>query len=65
MKRETEEKKGEKVIRSERCYGNQYRAFTLQSDIDPSRAEARYDKGVLELTLPKREPSTARQVAIK
>jgi len=65
VKKETEEKKGEKVIRSERYYGNQYRAFTLQSDLDPARAEARYDKGVLELTLPKREPSTAKQVAIK
>jgi HSP20 family protein len=65
VKKETEEKEGEKVIRSERYFGNQYRAFTLQSDIDSSRAEARYDKGVLELTLPKREPSTAKQVAIK
>jgi len=65
VKKETEEKKGEKVIRSERYYGNQYRSFTLQQDVDASRAEARYDKGVLELTLPKREPSTAKQVTIK
>ena len=64
VKKATEEKKGEKVIRSERYYGNHYRAFALQCDVDPSRAEARYDKGVLELTLPKSEPSTAKQVPI-
>lgn len=65
VRKEKEEKKGEALIRSERYYGNQFRGFTLQHDIEPSKAEARYENGVLELTLPKREPNSARQVAVK
>ena len=47
VKKETEEKKGETVIRSERYYGNQFRAFTLPQDIDQSKAEAKYEDGLL------------------
>lgn len=65
VKREQEEKKGETVIRSERYYGNQYRSFTLQSDVDEGKADAKYANGVLELTLPKKEPATARRVTVK
>lgn len=65
VRKEKEEKKGETVIRSERYYGNQYRGFALQSDIDEAKAEAKYENGVLELTLPKREPATSRQVTVK
>lgn len=65
VKKEKEERKGETVIRTERYYGNQFRGFTLQQDIDSGRAEARYENGVLELTLPKKEPGTAKQVTIK
>ena len=65
VKREKEEKKGETVIRSERYYGNQYRSFTLQSAVDEGKAEAKYDSGVLELVLPKKEPASARQVTVR
>ena len=65
VKREKEEKTGGTVIRSERYYGNQYRSFALQSDIDEAKADAKYENGVLELTLPKKEPASARQVMVK
>lgn len=65
VKRETEEKKGETVIRSERYYGNQYRGFTLQHDVDQARAEAKYEDGVLILTLPKKEASSAKQLTVR
>jgi HSP20 family protein len=65
VQREKEEKKGETVIRSERYYGTQYRSFTLQSDIDEGKADAKYENGVLELTLPKKEPATAKRVTIR
>ena len=65
VRKEKEEKRGEKVIRSERYYGSQSRGFTLQHDIDQGKAEAKYQDGVLELTLPMREVTTAKQVAIK
>ncbi|MCC6195382.1 MAG: Hsp20/alpha crystallin family protein [Burkholderiales bacterium] len=65
VKQEKEEKKGETVIRSERYYGNQYRAFTLPQEVDASRAEAKYEDGLLELVLPKKEGSSVKQVTIK
>ena len=65
VKRETEEKKGETVIRSERYYGSQYRGFTLQQDVDQAKAEAKYEDGVLILTLPKKETTSAKQLTVK
>jgi len=53
-KREHEEKKGEKVLRSERYYGSMYRSFTLPTDVDQTKADAKYNNGVLELSLPKK-----------
>jgi len=53
-KREKEEKQGNVVIRSERYMGTQYRRFSLGSEIDASKAEAKYDNGVLQLRLPKK-----------
>ena len=54
VKKEKEEKKGERVLRSERYYGMQTRSFTVMHDIDQTKAEARYQDGILELTLPKK-----------
>ena len=62
---EEEEKKDETVIRSERYYGSQYRGFTLPQEVDPGRSEAKYEDGVLQLVLPKKEGSAARQIAVK
>jgi HSP20 family protein len=65
VKQEKEEKKGETVIRSERYCGNQYRAFTLSHEVDAGRAEAKYENGLLDLVLPKKEGSSAKQLAVK
>jgi len=65
MKKEQEEKKGEKIIRSERYCGSQFRGFTLQHEIDQGKAEAKYQDGILELMLPKKEATSAKQIAIK
>jgi HSP20 family protein len=54
VKKEKEEKDGSKVIRSERYYGSVARSFTLGENVDPSAAQAKYDNGVLQLTLPKK-----------
>ena len=53
VKTEKEEKKGETVVHTERFYGKQFRSFTLATDIDEKKAEAKFNDGVLELTLPK------------
>jgi HSP20 family protein len=65
VRKEKEEKKGETVIRSERYYGTQFRGFTVAHAIDPAKAEAKYENGILQLTLPKKDPSSAKEIAIK
>jgi len=65
VKREKEEKKGETVVHSERYYGRQFRSFTLGRDIDRAKAEAKFDNGVLELTLPKNGGTPAQRVPIQ
>jgi HSP20 family protein len=54
VKKEKEEKEGEKLLRSERYYGMQSRSFTVMHNVDQSKAEAKYQDGILELTLPKK-----------
>jgi HSP20 family protein len=65
VKREKEEKQGEKVLRSERYYGKVYRAFALAQDVDQASATARYDNGVLELTLPKKQAAAQKRLAVQ
>ena len=66
VKQEKEEKKGETVLRSERYYGMQSRSFTLMHDVDQGKAEAKYQDGILELTLPKKSNGgTVKQLAVK
>jgi HSP20 family protein len=62
---EKEEKKGEKVLRSERYVGKVARSFTLAHEIDEAKSEARYSDGVLLLTLPKKAVTSARKLAVQ
>lgn len=64
VKKEKEEKKGERVLRTERYYGEVYRSFTLSQDVDQNDATARYKDGVLELTLPKKPGGTTKHVTV-
>jgi HSP20 family protein len=41
------------------------RSFILPSNIDDEKIEARYENGVLELTLPKTQAAQPRQIEIK
>lgn len=64
VKKETEEKEEGKVIRSERYIGRQARSFSLAQEVDESRAEACYNNGVLQLTLPKKPGSSKKMLAV-
>jgi HSP20 family protein len=64
VKKTTEEKKGETVLRSERYYGRCARSFTLSHEVDETKAEAKYADGVLVLTLPKKAGATAKEVTV-
>jgi HSP20 family protein len=65
IKRESEQKDGERVLRSERYYGAFARSFALTDEIDDERAGARFENGVLELTLPKKAVAGARRLPIQ
>jgi HSP20 family protein len=64
VKKESEQKKGEEIIRSERYYGKVSRSFTLPQEVDESRAVAKYTDGVLNLTLPLKAKSTSKRIAV-
>ena len=55
---------GETVLRAERYYGKIQRAFTLGEEIDEASAQAKYNDGVLELTLPKKTLAAAKRLAV-
>ena len=48
------EGRAERVVRSERYYGTVARSIQLPVEIDDGEASAKYDHGVLTLSLPKR-----------
>jgi HSP20 family protein len=64
VKQEKEKKEGEKVISSERYYGQVYRSFSLDNDVDEAKAEAKYTDGILNLTLPKKAGVAAKQLSV-
>ena len=64
VKKESEEKKDGRVLRSERQYGYASRSFTLASAVDEAKAIAKYQDGVLELTLPKKAATSSKRLAI-
>lgn len=63
-KRESEEKSGD-FVRSERYYGQQSRVFTLAHELDDSQCKASYKDGVLELSIPKKEGSSGKRIAVE
>lgn len=64
VKQHDSQSEGEKVLRTERYYGAVSRSFQLPVDIDQAAAKAKYDNGVLTLTLPKKAAPSARRLTI-
>ena len=64
VKQEKEEKKGEKVLHSERYYGMVSRSMQLPADIDAQNVKAEYKDGVLNLVLPKKASAQAKRVTV-
>lgn len=65
VKQEDVQSEGERVLRSERYYGSVARTVALPSDIDESSVKARYDNGLLTLTLPKKDRAAQRRITIE
>ena len=64
-KRETTEKDGDKWLRTERHYGKAARRFALPQEVDEAKAAAKYDNGLLNLTLPKKAAVTGRKLSVQ
>lgn len=60
-----EQRQGEQVVYSERSTRRYQRSFTLPSEVDDAAAEAKLENGILRLTLPKKQSSAARRLAIQ
>ncbi|MCS6809842.1 MAG: Hsp20/alpha crystallin family protein [Tepidimonas sp.] len=65
VKQEDVQRDGEKVLHSERYYGQVSRSFALPSDVDEGGASAKYDNGVLTLTLPKKVAVAGKRIRIE
>ncbi|HQS01093.1 MULTISPECIES: Hsp20/alpha crystallin family protein [unclassified Polaromonas] len=66
VKREKETKgNGDKVLRSERYWGNISRTFSLAQDVDDGKVQARYADGVLTLELPKKATAATKKITVQ
>jgi HSP20 family protein len=62
---EDKQKSGAGLVRTERYYGQMYRSFMLPQEVDDAAAKAKYENGVLSLSLPKKSSSGgAKQLTI-
>jgi|SRR6266571_2586173 len=64
VKHEKDVKNGETLLCAERYYGKIQRAFTLGQEVDEATAQAKYNDGVLELTLPKKTVAAAKRLEV-
>ena len=65
VKQEDRQTEGEKVLRSERYYGALSRSFQMPADLDEGAAKAKFDNGVLQLTLPKKAAVAGQRLTIE
>ena len=54
----------EKEIHRERFAGKAFRSFSLPVEVDSNKAQAHYEGGVLNLTLPKKGDTQAKRISI-
>ncbi len=64
VKQEDKQTRDEQILRSERYYGTVARSFQLPAEVDENTASAKYEAGVLTLTLPKKSQATSRRLTI-
>src|SRR5438552_6931492 len=64
VKQEKAVENSETVLRAERYYGKIQRAFALGQEVDEATAQAKYNDGVLELTLPKKTVAAAKRLEV-
>jgi HSP20 family protein len=65
VKQEDRQTEGEKVLRNERYFGALSRSFQMPVDIDDTASKAKFDNGVLQLTLPKKVAAAGQRLTIE
>ena len=58
-------KEGETYHRQERSYGRFTRSLQLPFHVEAGKVEAKYDKGILRVTLPRAEADKPKKIAVK
>jgi HSP20 family protein len=67
-KDETKEEKDKKYTRKEYSYSSFSRSFTLPDEVNSEKIDARYEDGLLKISLPRKEEVkkfAAKQIAVK
>jgi len=64
-KSESETKNGDKVLHTERYAASYARSFELPTEVTDENADAKYENGVLRLTLNKRAAVTGRRISVQ
>ena len=64
-KKEEKKKEQESYLRVERSYGKFVRSISLPTEVDQSKITAKYNDGVLKITLPKVRKGKAKEVEVK
>lgn len=54
-----------RIFRSERTFGNFKRSFTLPVDVDPDKVNAKFENGILTITLQKLETKSVNEKTIE
>lgn len=61
---QTEKREGEKLLYSERSHESYARSFELPQAVDSAKAVAKFENGVLTLSLPKKDTPTTTRLAV-
>ena len=63
-RKEEKEEKKKNYHMVERRYGSFYRSIPLPCPVKGDKVEANYNKGILEINLPKAEPAKSKQITV-
>ncbi len=58
-------KKEKSYFRSERSYGSFTRSFTLPAEVNPDKVDAKFEDGILNVTLAKIHPQPKKEKLIE
>lgn len=64
-RKQEEKHEGKGYRRIERSYGSYARSFVLGRGLDASATQARYENGVLTVTVPKKEEAKPKSIEVK